>query len=162
MGIDACLAGRTPALVVRDMADGSIPVRQSSFFVRRKSVRGRFARVKRVVSANRPVVASEGTMRRHWLPGSLAAAGLHDVSLAGTPLRRAFGNVSTICIAPPHSGQVGCHASSVTDIAGSSGAVVAVTVCWVATGTTCCCGAGGSSCRMRASLACRVPLARKP
>src|SRR6516225_3480629 len=104
--------------------------------------------------------ASKGPMR-HWLPGGLGAAGSHDVSFCGTRLRRAFGNVSTICISPPHSGQVGCHTSSVSHTTGSSGATVAVTASWV-TDMACCCGTGGSSWRMRVSLACRVPLARKP
>jgi hypothetical protein len=50
--------------------------------------------------------ASKGPMR-HCLPGTPGAVGAHDVSIRGTLLRRAFGNVSTISISPPHSGQVG-------------------------------------------------------
>ena len=61
--------------------------------------------------------ASKGLLR-HWLPRSLGAACSHDVSIRGARLRCAFGNLSTICVSPPHSGQVGCQRSSVTDTAG--------------------------------------------
>ena len=162
MGIDARSAGRTLALGSRHMADGRACRWGRAIFYTTKVPARALHEAQKGGWCKSTRCASKGPMR-HWLPRSLGAAHPHDVSIGGTSLRRAFGNVSTICISPPHSGQVGCQVSSgsVTDTAGSSGAVVAVTASWV-TGTTCCCGAVGSSWRMRASLACRVPLARKP
>jgi hypothetical protein len=72
--------------------------------------------------------ASEHSMRTctHHTPWGASLA--HDVSVRGGLAGRAFGSVSTISIAPPHSEQVGCHSSWAVDAAVGSASIVDIEV----------------------------------
>src|SRR5215510_10268209 len=125
-----------------------------------KCLRWRCPRLKKDDGCKWTRCTSEGPMR-HGLPPTPDAVGVHDVSIRATPLRDAFGTASTIAISLPHAEQIGCHLPSLADAAVASVGVTAAASPWV-TYMTCCCAVGGSSRRMRASLVCRLPLARKP
>jgi len=112
------------------------------------------------VGAKRRPLRIEDSMR-HCLPASPGSVGAHDVSIREALQPGAFASVSTISISPPHSGQIAWHWSSVTGTASPSGAILAVSASWIA-GPGSFCAAAGSNWRMRASFACRLPLARKP
>jgi hypothetical protein len=127
-------------------------VGQSNFFIRRKGLRGRCSRVRRPGGANRPAAHRRAQCDTGCLAVSAprvlmtCRSAERDCDLLSATSQQFASRRHT-----PHSGQVGCYRSSVTDTAGPSGAIVAVTASGV-TGTTCCCGAGGSRWRMRASL----------
>jgi hypothetical protein len=79
---------------------------------------------------------SERPMRTYTLHSAGRAVGAHEVSIPGDLTVATFGSASTMCIAAPHPGQVGCHSSSAVHAFGSGGGVA---LSWIA-GTICCWG----------------------